>query len=113
MKVKIKKGDIVEVISGREIDRGKRGEVIRVLPDEGRVVVQSVNVRKKHQKQQQVQGRTLNPGIIEFEAPLHISNVMLVCPKCDEAVRVGVQRDEEGAARRVCKNKDCGAILDE
>jgi large subunit ribosomal protein L24 len=113
VKVKIKKGDTVEVISGREQDKGKRGEVIRVLPEEGRVVVQGVNMRKKHQKQQQVQGRTLSPGIIEFEAPFHISNVMMVCPKCDEAVRVGVQRDADGRARRVCKNKDCGAIIDE
>jgi large subunit ribosomal protein L24 len=109
VKVKIRKGDTVEVISGREIDKGKRGEVIRVLPDEGRVVVQGVNVRKKHQRQVQTQGRTMSPGIIEFEAPLHISNVMLVCPKCDEPSRVGLQREEDGV-RRVCKN--CGEMID-
>lgn len=109
MKLKIKKGDTVEVISGRFEDKGKRGEVIRVLPDEGRVVVQGVNVRKKHQSQIQTQGRTMAPGIIEFEAPLHISNVMLVCPKCDEASRVGIQR-EDGEARRVCKN--CSSLID-
>ncbi len=66
--VKIKKGDTVEVISGR--DKGKRGEVLRVLPKEGRVVVQGVNVRKKHQRQVQTGGRTMNPGMIQFEAPL-------------------------------------------
>ena len=110
MKLKIKKGDTVEVISGRFEDKGKRGEVIKVLPDEGRVVVQGVNLRKKHQSQIQTQGRTMAPGIIEFEAPLHISNVMLVCPKCDEASRVGIQREEGGEARRVCKN--CSSLID-
>jgi large subunit ribosomal protein L24 len=109
VKVKIKRGDIVEVISGREADKGRRGEVIKVLPAEQRVVVQGVNIRKKHQRQMQTQGRTMSPGIIEFEAPVHISNVMLVCPKCDEATRVRIQR-EDGVSRRVCKN--CGALLD-
>ena len=109
MRVKIRKGDTVEIISGHLEDRGKRGEVIKVLPDEHRVVVQGVNVRKKHQRQVQTQGRTLSPGIIEFEAPMDISNVMLVCPKCDEPTRVSLQR-EEGEVRRVCKN--CGALVD-
>jgi large subunit ribosomal protein L24 len=109
VKVKIRKGDIVEVINGRLEDKGKRGEVIKVNPKEGRVVVQGANMRKKHQRQVQTQGRTINPGIIEFEGPIHISNVMLVCPKCDEATRVGIQR-EEGEVRRVCKN--CGALID-
>lgn len=102
MKVKIRKGDTVEIISGRLEDKGKRGQVIKVLPDERRVVVQGVNIRKKHQKQVQTQGRTLNPGIIEFEGPISISNVMLVCPQCGEPTRVGVLRKEEGALR-VCK----------
>lgn len=109
MKVKIRKGDTVEVISGRLEDNGKRGEVIKVLPDEGRVVVQGVNLRKKHKRQMETQGRTINPGIVEFEAPLHISNVMLVCPKCNTAVRVAIQRDAD-KAQRVCKN--CQAIID-
>ena len=109
MKVKIKKGDTVEVIAGSENDKGKRGEVIKVLPEDGRVVVQGVNLRKKHQRQVQAQGRTISPGIVEFEAPLHISNVMLVCPKCDEATRVGLLR-EGGVSQRICKN--CGAIID-
>lgn len=110
MKVKIKKGDTVEVISGRFEDRGKRGEVIKVLPDEGRVVVQGVNMRKKHQRQVETQGRrALSPGIIEFEGPIHISNVMLVCPKCNEATRIGVQR-QDGESVRVCKK--CQALID-
>ena len=103
MKGKIRKGDTVEVISGRLEDKGKRGEVIKVVPETGRVVVAGVNIRKKHQRQVQTQGRTLNPGIIEFEGPISISNVMLVCPECDETTRVGLLRKEEGVVR-VCKN---------
>jgi large subunit ribosomal protein L24 len=109
MKLKIRKGDIVEVISGSYVDKGKRGEVIKVLPKQQRVAVQGVNLRKKHQSQVQTQGRTLSPGIIEFEGPIHISNVMLVCPKCDEPTRVGIQR-EAGEALRVCKH--CGELID-
>ncbi len=103
MKVKIRKGDTVEVISGSLEDKGKRGEVIKVLPEAGRVVVAGVNIRKKHQRQVQTQGRTLNPGIIEFEGPIALSNVMLVCPECGETTRVGLLRNEEGVTR-VCKN---------
>ncbi|HEX9092134.1 MAG TPA: 50S ribosomal protein L24 [Anaerolineales bacterium] len=109
MKVKIRKDDTVEVISGHEADKGKRGKVIKVLPDEGKVVISGINIRKKHQKQVQSQGRTLKPGIIEFEAPLAIGNVMLVCPKCDNPVRVGIER-EENESRRICKN--CGAVIE-
>ena len=109
MNVKIRKGDTVEIISGKLEDQGKRGEVIKVLPDERRVVVQGINVHTKHQRQVQTQGRTINPGRIKFEAPLDISNVMLVCPKCNEPARVGVQRDEDGA-HRVCKK--CQAFID-
>jgi large subunit ribosomal protein L24 len=72
--------------------------------------VQGVNIRTKHQKQVQTQaGRNINPGRIQFEGPIDISNVMLVCPKCGETTRVAVQRDEDGA-RRVCKN--CQALID-
>lgn len=111
MKVKIRKGDTVEVISGRREEIGSRGEVIRVMPKVHRIVVQGVNMRKKHQRQMQTQtGRNIKPGIVEFEGSLDISNVMLVCPKCDQPTRVGVHRDEAGTATRVCKN--CGAQLD-
>ncbi len=109
MRVKIRKDDTVEVISGREADKGKRGKVIKVMPDEGKVVISGLNLRKKHQKQVQSQGRTLKPGIIEFEAPIAIGNVMLVCPKCDNPVRVGVQREAD-ESQRVCKN--CGAVIE-
>lgn len=110
MNVKIRKGDTVEVISGKLEDKGKRGEVIKVLPEERRLVVQGVNIHTKHQRQVQTQaGRNVNPGRIKFETPFHISNVMLVCPKCNEPTRVGVQRDENGA-HRVCKK--CQAQID-
>jgi large subunit ribosomal protein L24 len=109
VKAKIKKGDTVEIISGYFLDKGKRGEVIKVVPDEKKVVVQGVNIRKKHQKQVQTKGRTMNPGIIEFEGPIDISNVMLVCPKCNEPTRVGLQREGESVVR-VCKS--CHAQID-
>lgn len=109
MKVKIRKGDTVVVISGRLEDKEKRGEVINVLTDEHRIVVQGVNLRTKHQRQVQTQGRTINPGRIKFEAPVDISNVMLVCPQCSQPARVRIQRDAEGA-HRVCKK--CQAVID-
>lgn len=109
MKVKIRKGDTVEIISGRQEDKGRRGEVIRVLPEEHRIVVQGVNMRKKHQRQVQSQGRNLSPGIIEFEAPIDISNVMLVCPKCNDATRVSIHR-EGSDVQRICKH--CQALID-
>ncbi|NIS79308.1 MAG: 50S ribosomal protein L24 [Anaerolineales bacterium] len=105
--MKIKRGDTVEIIGGRE--KGHRGEVLRVLPKDDRIVVQGANLRKKHQRQVQAGGRQMNPGIIQFEASMHVSNVMLVCPKCDELVRVSVIR-EDGERRRVCKQ--CEAVID-
>ena len=110
MKVKVRKGDTVEIITGRSEDKGKRGEVIRVIPEESRVVVQGVNVRTKHQRQVQSQGRTINPGRVRFEAPIHISNVMMVCPKCGKPTRLSIHRDGD-VARRVCKH--CDASIDE
>jgi len=110
VRYKIRKGDTVEVITGRREEKGRRGEVIKVIPKKDQVVVQGVNIRKKHQTQVQTQGRTLPSGIIEFEGPMHISNVMLVCPKCDEPTRVGIERDEDRVAHRVCKS--CEALVD-
>jgi len=110
MYIKIRKGDLVEVITGKEVDKGKRGEVIRVLSGERRLVIQGINVRTKHQKQMQSQGRTINPGKVKFEAPIAVSNVMLVCKKCNKPTRVGIQRTGEKVSR-VCKK--CQALLDE
>jgi len=110
MKVKIHKGDQVEVISGQLDDKGKRGEVIKVLPEEERVVVQGINMRTKHQRQVQSQGRTINPGKVRFEAPISISNVMVVCKKCNKPTRVELIRENDKVKR---KCKECGSIIDE
>ncbi len=110
MDVKIRKGDQVEIISGRLEDKKKRGEVIHVSPDDGTVTVQGVNLRTKHQRQVQSQNRTLKPGKVRFEAPLSISNVMLVCPKCHKPTRVALTREAD-ATKRVCKK--CQALIDD
>jgi large subunit ribosomal protein L24 len=98
MTARIKKGDTVEIVAGNS--KGTRGEVIRVQVKDGkiRVAVQGANIRKKHQKQQQVQGarQALGAGIIQFEGLIDISNVMLVDPKEDKPTRVGSQRDANG-----------------
>jgi large subunit ribosomal protein L24 len=103
---RIKKGDVVEVISGNA--RHMRGEVLRVLPKEDRVVVSKVNVVTKHQPMQRA-GRSQQGGRIKFEAPIHISNVMPVCPECDQPTRVGYEI-VDGRKVRVCRR--CDAVLD-
>jgi large subunit ribosomal protein L24 len=110
MEMKIRKGDQVEVISGRLEDKKKRGEVIRVVPEDGTVVVTGINLRTKHQRQVQAKNRTMAPGKLRFEAPMHISNVMLVCPKCSKPTRVAVSRQGD-SAKRVCKK--CQAVIDD
>ncbi len=104
---RIKKGDTVEVIAGKDI--GQRGEVLSVLPKVNRVVVEKVNIVKKHQKQQQTRSG-VRQGIVQFEAPIDLSNVMLVCKACDQRTRVGFRVDEEGKKVRVCKK--CGQDVD-
>lgn len=111
MNLKIHKGDTVEIMSGRLEDKGKRGEVIKVLPKDSRLVIQGVNLRTKHQRQVQSKGRTVAPGKVRFEAPIDISNVMLVCPKCGKTTRVEISRTDDGKALRVCKK--CDATIDE
>jgi large subunit ribosomal protein L24 len=101
---RIKQGDMVEVISGN--DRGLRGEVKRVIPDDNRVVVAGINIVKKHQRPMRAGRREVQPGIINLEAPIDLSNVMLVCPQCDQRTRVGFTRQEDGRKVRVCKQ--CG-----
>ncbi|MGQ0601807.1 MAG: 50S ribosomal protein L24 [Anaerolineales bacterium] len=106
--MKIKKGDTVEVIAGK--DKGKRGEVLRVIPKENRVVVQGVAVRKKHKKAaQNQQGRQGAPQIMEFDAPIHASNVMIVDPKTNKPTRVGYKREGDQWVRFA---KQSGELLD-
>ena len=102
-KVHVKSGDTVAVISGK--DRGARGKVMQVSPSEGKVIVEKVNVVKKHVKPRKMgeQG-----GIIEAEAALYASKVQLVCPKCGRPTRVG-HVVENGKKMRVCKKDGCGA----
>jgi large subunit ribosomal protein L24 len=98
MPAKIKRGDRVVVIAGK--DRGKRGTVRHVLPKHSRVVVEGVNVIKKHQRARQ-QGQ--QSQIVEREAPIHISNVMLVDPNDDQPTRVTFRRREDGTVVRIGK----------
>ncbi len=101
-KIRIQTGDLVEVIAGES--KGARGQVQRILARENKVVVAGVNVIKKHQKARPTGGRSrAKGGIIEFEAPVHISNVMLVCPQEDKPTRIGVRRNEEGQPVRYSK----------
>jgi large subunit ribosomal protein L24 len=104
-KLKIKKGDTVLVVSGRE--RGKSGKVTRVRPDRGQVFVERLNVVKRHQK---ARGPQSGGGILEKEAPIPISNVMMLCAKCNEPVRVGRKRLDDGRMVRVCRG--CGEQID-
>jgi large subunit ribosomal protein L24 len=98
---RIKKGDTIEVIAGS--DKGIRGEVLRVIPKKDGVVVERVNISRKHQRPVQAGRGQVQPGIIEFEAPIHLSNVMLVCPQCQKATRVGFRVNEDGFKVRVCR----------
>lgn len=98
---KIKKEDMVQVIAGN--DRGAKGRVLKVFPKQNRVIVEGVNITKRHTRptQQMPQG-----GIVEKEAPIHISNVKLVAPKSGVATRVGVKVLKDGSKVRVCKHPD-------
>lgn len=107
--MRIKKGDKVEVISGD--DRGLSGTVHQVMPGEDRVVVRGINIVKKHQRATPTGGRgQVQGGIIELEAPIHVSNVMLICPICKQRTRVGYDILKSGEKVRVCKK--CGASID-
>ena len=102
MKMKIRKGDRVMVIRGAADDKGKIGEVIRVIPDDMSVGVQSVNRCKRHQKQMQSHGKTIPSGIIELEAPIHVSNVMRINPKDGKPTKVKLER-KDGKRIRVSR----------
>lgn len=99
-------GDNVLVIAGK--DRGKQGEVLRTLPDKGKIVVRGVNVLKRHVKAGQSKGgtRAVQGGVVDFEAPLDYSNVMLVCPSCNRPTRVKHIVLENGKKALECRH--CG-----
>ncbi len=106
--LKIKQGDEVRVLSGKE--QGKTGKVLRVDPKKRRVVLERLNIVKKHTKPNPKK----NPqgGVIEQEAPMDASNVMLVCPSCGEPTRVGYRLTEEGGKVRTCRRPTCGKDID-
>ncbi len=105
-RMRIRKNDLVEVISGR--DRGKRGKVLVVLPDKGRLLVQGVNFIKRHTRpnpQKNIKG-----GIAEREAPIHVSNVMIVSPDDDKRTRIGFRLMPDGRKARIGRRG--GEVLD-
>ena len=98
--MKIRKGDRVRVLAGK--DKGKEGTVMRALPEKDKVIVEGVNLAKKHQRPTRV---TMQGGIIDKDMPIHVSNVALLCPK-DGPTRAGYKIDASGAKARICRK--CG-----
>jgi len=105
-KYNIKKNDKVQVTAGK--DRGKVGKVLRINRKDDRVVVENVNMVKRHTRGNPYSGQ--QGGIVDKEAPIHISNVMLMCPQCTEPTRVGRTSTEDGKKVRVCKK--CNEFID-
>lgn len=101
MAAKVRRNDTVEVMTGK--DQGRRGEVRSVLTERQRIVVTGINMVKKHRRaRSQMEGS----DIVDMEAPLHVSNVRVVCGSCDKAVRVGFRFLEDGRKVRYCKRCD-------
>jgi large subunit ribosomal protein L24 len=119
-KMKVKEGDLVQILTGK--DRGKRGRVIEARPSERRVIVENLNVSKRHTKPKPIRdssrmgGAQIVPGgIMDRPAPVPVSNVMVVCPVCGNPTRVGIaEREAKGGTVRVrvCKREGCGEGLD-
>ena len=103
MTMKIKKGDRVRVLTGK--DRGKEGEVMRAMPGKGKVIVEGVNRVRKHQRQTRA---TMQAGIIDKNMPMPVSSVAIVCSQCGPT-RVGFRIDDQGRKVRVCRK--CGGDL--
>jgi large subunit ribosomal protein L24 len=119
-KMRIKKGDLVQILSGK--DRGKQGKVLESRPKSGRVVIENLNIVKRHTKPRPIRdssrmgGPTMEPGgVIDKPAAIDVSNVMIVCPTCDRPTRIGVTfKDVKGqkVRVRVCRRADCGQEID-
>jgi large subunit ribosomal protein L24 len=118
--MKIRKGDVVQMLSGK--DRGKQGRVLEALPRERRVIVENLNVVKKHRRPRPMRDSSrmgqiqMQPGgVFDISSAVDVSNVMIVCPVCNRATRVGYEyRDAKGGKVkvRVCKRADCGEVVD-
>lgn len=102
--IKIKKGDMVKVMAGK--DSGKTGKVVQVLPEDAKVVVEGLNILKKHVKPTK---RNEKGQILEFSAPVDSSNVQIVCPKCNKITRVGFKVLTDGKKQRICRK--CKEVL--
>ena len=103
--MKIRKNDTVLVITGK--DKGKKGKVRFAYPKDKRVLVEGINFIKKHSR---ARGRVRQAGIIDLEAPIHVSNVMLLCDKCNHPVRIGSRFLEDGRKVRTCRS--CHEVID-
>lgn len=103
--MKIKKNDMLLVTAGK--NKGKKGKVRQALPKENKVLIEGVNMIKRHSR---ARGAARQAGIIELEAPIHISNTMLVCNKCDKPSRVGFRLLEDGKKVRFCRS--CNELID-
>jgi large subunit ribosomal protein L24 len=103
--VKIRKNDTVVVIAGK--DKGKKGKVRRALPKKNRVLVEGLNMIKRHSRARRAARQA---GIIELEAPIHVSNVMLLCNKCAKPTRVGFKILDDGKKVRICRS--CQEVID-
>jgi large subunit ribosomal protein L24 len=118
--MKIRKGDLVQILSGK--DRGKQGRIIEADPKKRRVIVENLNVVKKHRRPRPMKDSSrmgqvqIQPGgVVDLAAPIDASNVMVVCPTCNRATRVGYEfRESKGrqVKVRVCRRADCGEVLD-
>ncbi len=103
--MKIQKDDTVLVIAGK--DKGKKGKVHFAYPREQKLIVEGVNFIKKHSK---AKGAVKQAGIIDLEAPLHVSKVMYICSKCNKPVRIGTRKLEDGRSARFCRA--CGEVIE-
>lgn len=103
--MKIRKGDTVVITAGK--DRGKKGKVRRALPNEDRVIVEGLNMIKRHSRARRAARQA---GIIELEAPLHVSKMMLVCDKCGKPTRIGFRFLDDGRKVRICNS--CQEVID-
>ena len=104
-KMNIKTGDTVVILTGNDENRGKQGKVLAVSPKEGKVIVEGLNMVKKHVKPRKAGDPS---GIIEAESAIYACKVQVVCPKCKKPTRIGHKIYEDGTKVRVCKRKDCG-----
>jgi large subunit ribosomal protein L24 len=102
--LKIRRDDIVLVAAGK--DKGKKGKVLKVSLENNRAIVEGVNMMKKHLRRRREQDQS---GIIEMEAPIHISNLMILCKHCSKPTRIAIKLLKDGSRSRICKK--CGEIL--